>query len=187
MPSASNVQQLNSEELAVQVQAGSAECFTELVRRYRRPLLGFLRKRLPSDEDAEDVAQETFSRAHRAIDRYKTTHSFKTWLFTIATRLAYSHHRKRVQSFPLEGEELLVATEAGPDEVVGRRDRAGNLWHRVSVILPRKQTRALWLRYGDGMTVKEIAGHTGWSQVYVKVLLHRARLRLAEKLQDEEL
>src|SRR5512136_2067694 len=82
------------EELAREARAGSRRSFEELATRYKRRLFVFLRPRLVSDQDAEDMVQETFLKLYRNIGGYDTDRRFSTWIYTSATRLAIDAFRK---------------------------------------------------------------------------------------------
>ena len=85
---------VSDEELARRARGGCHQSFGELMKRFQVRLLRFLQRRLRSTADAEDLLQETFVRAYQRLERYDETRPFGTWLFTIAHRLAVSHHRR---------------------------------------------------------------------------------------------
>ena len=97
-----SIDDLTSEELACRAQAGSDESFSELMRRHVAPLIRFISRRVPDDRDAEDLAQETFVRAHRHLDRYDPKYRFSTWLYTIGGRLAVSFRRRVEPTVPMD-------------------------------------------------------------------------------------
>lgn len=168
---------LAAEELALRVQQGSKGCFTELVNRFGPRLLGYFRQKVNSREDCEDLVQETFVKAYRNIHRYDPGRSFDPWLFTIGTRLVVDHFRTcaRTPGAPIVDEPV---AEGNPFETAARRDEMASLWSRARG-LPRKQHDALWLRYVEEMSIVEIASVLSVTRVHVKVLLFRARSRLA--------
>ena len=90
-----NLSAISAEELARRAQAGSSACFDALVQRFARRVWRYLRGRGLSDHDADDVAQETFIKAFRYLNRYDAKQRFAPWLFTIATRGAVSFYRSR--------------------------------------------------------------------------------------------
>lgn len=174
---------LSSEVLAERAKAGCQDSFSELVRRHSGPLTRFLVRRVRTPQDAEDVAQETFVRAHRKMERYEPRYRFTTWLFTIAARLASDSLRKREE---LTGQVVPEAVdEVTPGRILELTEAKGNLWQTAANLLPSGQYDALWLRYGEDRSIAEIAEQLGKTRVHVKVLLHRARLRLAERLTSD--
>ena len=186
MSSLAGVSEVTSEELAAQAQAGSSDSFSELVQRHRPGLFAFLRRSTATVEDAEDLTQQTLVKAHEKLHQYDAGRKFSPWLYAIARRLSLSHWRKP-RSFALESEELVADSSAGPAEIVAEHDAAHNLWTRISGILPTAQMETLWCRYGEELSVREISQRTGRTEVHVKVLLHRARVRLSKQLRTEEL
>ncbi len=166
------------EELALEARAGSRRSFEELAVRYRRRLFVYLRPRLGSDQDAEDMVQETFLKLYRNIGSYDPAHRFSTWLYTSANRLAISSFRKkRAVAVTVEAASVAAGTPAGAD---GPGSAAG-LWEAARD-LGGNQFRVLWLRYGEGLTVAEIAATLSKSRLAVRLLLHRARTNLTKRL-----
>jgi len=172
------------EELAVRAAAGSRSAFEELVSRYGLRLFHFLRWRSGSDEDIEDLVQETFLKAYRNIGRYDPQRKFSTWLFTLAVRLSISRHRSQgAKPLPLasEGPEY---PSPGPQEALIRKEekeKAGNIWLLARTLKP-SEYEVLWLRYAEEMPMKDIARAMRKSLVGVRVLLHRSRLKLGKML-----
>ncbi len=178
----------SDQAIAAQAAAGSRVAFEELVSRYTGRLYHFLRSRSASREDLEDIVQETFLKAYRNIDRYDERWKFATWLFTIAVRLAISRHRAagvgRFSSVAADPESPLP----GPQEALVMREEAQslkNIWDVAGTLGPGAY-EALWLRYAEEMPVKDIAQAMGKTQLGVRALLHRSRIRLAEKLKAAE-
>jgi len=157
--------------------------FEELVYRYSPRLFHFLRHKVSTNEDIEDLVQETFLKAFRSIDRYNPDFKFSTWLYTIAVRLAISEYRsskaKDISAMP-------ISHSLEPQEIVIQKEESQNIWNFAKT-LKKDQYEGLWLRYAEEMSVKEIAKVMRKTQVYIRVLLHRARLNLAKKLSQSEL
>jgi RNA polymerase sigma-70 factor (ECF subfamily) len=170
---------LSSEELASQARAGSEDCFAELVRRHYGSLFSFLYRKVSNRHDAEDLSQETFARAYQRLHQYQPRYKFATWLFTIGWRLACSFYRSRDASVDVPAEKVCVEAE---DKSLLATDEREDLWEKIGVFLPANQGTVLWYRYGEGMTISEIAEKTGKTEIHVKVMLHRARVKLAKCL-----
>ncbi len=169
------------EELAREARAGSRRSFDELARRYKRRLFVYLRARLGSDQDAEDMVQETLLKLYRNIDRYDPAYRFSTWLYTAATRLAISSYRKkRIAAVPLTPESAGGVADPAPFIAAAGESGAAGLWDAART-LAESQFRVLWLRYGEDMDVADIARAVGKSRVAVSLLLHRARTNLAKR------
>jgi RNA polymerase sigma-70 factor, ECF subfamily len=174
--------------LAAQAAAGSPAAFEELVTRYTGRLSYFLMSRSASREDLEDLVQETFLKAYRNIDRYDARWKFATWLYTVGVRLAISRHRAAGIGGVSLGAADPECPAPGPQETLALREEAQrqkNIWN-VAVTLGPDAYEALWLRYAEEMPVKDIARAMGKTQVGVRALLHRSRVRLAEKLKASD-
>ena len=74
---------------------GDLEAFGELVAAYQHRIVNYIRAIVGNEADAEDVAQDAFIRAYRALGRFRGQSSFKTWLYQIATNAARTHLGKR--------------------------------------------------------------------------------------------
>jgi RNA polymerase sigma-70 factor (ECF subfamily) len=178
MDNLSKMKNLSDEELVLKAQAGSHPCFEELVCRYSRRLYHFLRSKISTEQDAEDLVQETFLKVYRSIDRFDSQYKFSTWLYTTAGRLAISHYRKKRESEPAFE---IVSSAPDPHDRMIKDEDYRNLWQAARK-LRENQYRALWLRYIEDMSLKEIARVMKKSRVHVRVLLHRARLSLVKAM-----
>ncbi len=176
------------EELAVRAQAGGGpamSCFGELVKRFEVRLFNFLLKRTRSRSDAEELTQEAFTRAWERITSYDPAWKFSTWLYTIASRLAVSKHRRQSResawnSFDRAGPQGVDTLQVQDDRRLGSR-----LWALAEDELSADQQTALWLRYAEDMSIGEIAKVMGKSQVGIRVSLFRARQALAKRANSE--
>ena len=176
----------SEEDLAGRVQVGCNQSFEVLVERLQPRLFFVLRRRLGNYADAEDVAQKTLLRAYEKIHLYDTTRKFSPWLFSIAIRLAADHYRKR--QLPTEGTGELAVSVADqrstPEQLAIEREHSIDLWDIAEQVLKPDQWTALWLLYGEGHAVKEIAQTLNRTAVSVRVMLFRARKALAPHLAE---
>jgi len=168
------------EQLALEAQRGSLTAFTGLVAIFEGRLFNFLLRRVGSRADAEDLTQESFVRAWEQIARYDSRWRFSTWLFTIASRLVISNHRRRRVTVRLHEQDDSLTTTTGP--TTGGDGEGDRLWKLAGEVLGDDQHTALWLRYVEDLSVGEIARVLGKTQVGVRVTLFRARQRLLEHL-----
>jgi RNA polymerase sigma-70 factor (ECF subfamily) len=88
---------LSDEQLMLEFQAGKSWAFDELFQRYRNPVYGFFRRRLPDIHRAEDMAQETFIVVLRGAERYEQRAKFRTYLYAIALKLLWTERRKELR------------------------------------------------------------------------------------------
>ncbi len=149
-----------------------------MVRRHRIKLLRFLTAYLGNGTDAEDLVQETFTRAYRSLDRYDPNQSFSTWLFTIGRRLSANEKRRQARLRKRET-EWFAETEQS-EQSLGFEE--GSIWAAAKDILSEGAYVSVWLHYGEGKAVKEIARIMGKTVTGVKVTLFRARRALAAGL-----
>ena len=169
--------------LMLRVQNGDAGAFEELVCRYQNRLLGILEHLVGSRDLAEDLAQEVFLRVYRARARYLPNAKFSTWLFTIAKRTAMNHYRAAPSTVELTPEKEV--DERDPSRVLEEKDQAQSLWHKARRLLKPSQFEALWLRYGEGFSIGETAKVMRTNELRVRVLLHRARTKMAKQLDPQ--
>ena len=176
----------SDEQLAARAARGSLEAFEELVARHERSVFNFLLRRGLRGGDVEDAVQESFLRAWRSVAQFRGRSRFKTWLLAVAVREAAKIERRRPRFVRLtseKGEEGEPASRAeGPARIVQRRDEGAALWELVERELSREQSSALWLRYGEGLSAREVGRVLGRSTVGARVFLHRARRQLAAHL-----
>jgi len=169
---------MDADDLAARARNGDQEALATLVRGTAPRLYRLFRARGTEHEAAEDLVQDTLVRACRNLHRYDPSRHFVTWLLTIGSRLAVSRFRKQQTRRRLQEQiaELTPRTTPPKDRM------AADLWETSRRLLPESQHEVLWLRYGEELSVREIAGVTGRTVSAVKVLLHRGRRRLAQHL-----
>lgn len=167
------------EALAQRAQLGGNDAvssFGVLVERYEGRIVSFLARRAGSRHDAEDLAQEAFLRAWTKIGTYDPSRRFSVWLFTVAARVATSEWRKRKEVH--SGQRT---TDSGNQEA---RPERGAAWSAAERVLDAETMSAVWLRYAGGLEPSEIAAVLGRTSVGVRVMLHRARKKIAAELAD---
>lgn len=141
-----------------------------------------MRHKVGAIEDAEDLVQDTFVRAYLKLSQYDGKHKFTTWLYAIGRNLAAGRNRKAALTVRLP--MPAKTSYPPPDDLLEQIQFRRSLWS-LARTLPSNQYEALWLRYSQDMSVKEIAHVIGLTQVHVKVLLYRARKAMAAKLQRQ--
>ncbi len=174
------------ERLIAMARAGNPGAFETIVDRYQGRLLGFCRQMLGSTEDAEDVLQEVFVNAYRAMLADEREINLRPWLYRIARNRCLNHLRKPTADSQ-ESMDLVPAVEASSTaEKVHNREEFRQLLTDVGK-LPETQRSALLLREMDAMSYEEIAQAMETSVPSVKSLLVRARISLAEASQARQL
>jgi RNA polymerase sigma factor (sigma-70 family) len=162
--------------------SGNPSAFETIVDRYQGRLLGFCRQMLGSTEDAEDVLQEVFVNAYRAMLRDEREINLRPWLYRIARNRCLNHLRKPTADAQ-ESMDMVPAVEASSTaEKVHNREEFRQLLIDVKR-LPETQRSALLLREMDALSYEEIAAAMDTTVPSVKSLLVRARISLAEASQ----
>jgi RNA polymerase sigma factor (sigma-70 family) len=172
--------------LIAMARSGNAGAFEAIVDRYQGRLLGFCRQMLGSTEDAEDVLQEVFVNAYRAMLADEREINLRPWLYRIARNRCLNHLRKPTADAQ-ESMDMVPAVEASSTaERVHNREEFRQLLGDVNK-LPETQRSALLLREMDAMSYEEIAAAMDTTVPSVKSLLVRARISLAEASQARQL
>lgn len=177
----------DAEDLALvrRAQAGEAAAFDELVRTHFTLVYAFLHRQLGNPEDAEDLAQETFVRAHAALAHYRADARFATWLVRIAHHLAIDHQRAsgrrhRAQAFSgldAHVQDALRARaelEPAPGERAARGEFARALSQALDRLPPRLRA-VLVLRVFEEREYDEVARITGVRPATARTQLVHAR------------
>jgi RNA polymerase sigma-70 factor (ECF subfamily) len=171
----------SSESLVLACQGGCFEAFDVLVDRHSGAVYGYLLRFTGNAHDAQDLTQDTFLKAHRGLGRFQSARAFVPWLFTIARRTALNHFRGQRPTEELHPDLAAAEDAQAPDASADRADRAGALWKLARRLKPR-QYEALWLHYGEGLDIGQVARVMRKSRLNVRVLLHRARQELRRRL-----
>jgi RNA polymerase sigma factor (sigma-70 family) len=174
------------EKLVALTRAGHQHAFDTLVERYQSRLLGFCRQMLGSTEDAEDVLQEVFVAAYKAMVADERPIAVRPWLYRIARNRSLNHLRKPTA----DGQDTMDThphlNGVTTHERVQHREEFRSLLEDVGH-LPETQRSALLLREIDAMSYEEIAKAMDTTVPGVKSLLVRARIALAESSQARQL
>jgi RNA polymerase sigma-70 factor (ECF subfamily) len=165
--------------LVIRCQLGERRAFDALIARWAGPVAGYARRVCEDDDAAAELTQDIWLRVLRGIDRLYDPHRFRAWLFGIAHRAFVDALRRRYRTPPPLDEDYDQAT----DEL----DDHGDLeWiERGLAGLPPVEREILTLFYLQELTIEETAGALSIPAGTVKSRLHRARLRLRRKLDDE--
>ncbi len=170
-------------------QEGDAAAFDELVRATYAGTYSLAYQLTGNPEDANDVAQDTYLRAFRALTRFRGDAAFPTWLYRITVNSAsnvMAKRRRTASETPLEDHLHLVETNPDTDPVA--RAMASDLRDRVRSSfagLPSLLRQVIVLREIEGLPHSAIAEKLGISEAAAKVRLHRARQKLKADLQPE--
>jgi RNA polymerase sigma-70 factor (ECF subfamily) len=167
-------------ELIAKAKRGDVDAFCLLVSGHKRAMHALALRFCGNHHDAEDLSQEVFLNAYRAMDRFRGDSSFHTWLRRIMVNSFLSHKRKK---------ELLRGSDIteGPGFPMAGSDRAAFNNVMVQQILqrleevPARQRLMFIMKHQEGLTCEEIADYFGTSVGTVKKTL----FRVVEKLRQE--
>jgi len=164
------------------IQKGDMVAFNAMVDRYKDRLMNVIGRMLSSQEEAEDIVQETFVRVYQHRQSFNFQHCFSTWIYTIGLNLARNELRKRrrfkfFEISELQGNEKELAV----DPIIP--SRLPEMLNEAMDTLPRKYREAFLLRDIEEMPYEEVAKVLDVPLGTVKSRVNRARLMLREKLQ----
>lgn len=182
-------------ELVRQALEGDQKAYARLRDKYSGPLNGMLYRMVKNREDAEDLTQEAFIKAFRALASFNFQYAFSTWLYRIASNNCIDYLRKRrLQTVSIDeplttrkGEMERQVEDVNapmPDSAITSQERA-EILRRAIEDLPEKYRRVIEMRHEKDMEYQDIADELELPLGTVKAHLFRARARLAKALQGK--
>ena len=178
-------------DLVTSAQGGETRAFDELVRRYRDKVYRLAFKILRNEDDASEALQDAFLSAYRGLKNFKAESTFSTWLFRITTNASLMKYRKRRDNVvsleqsqnPSDGAEALQLPDWSTqplDELLDGETR--EVMEEGKAQLDEDLRTVFILRDEEGLSNAEVAEILDLSVAAVKSRLHRARLRLRDRL-----
>jgi RNA polymerase sigma-70 factor (ECF subfamily) len=178
-------------ELVRLAQGGNSEAFGELVLRYENKIYRLARRMTETQEDAEDILQETFIRAFKSITGFKAESRFSTWLYRIAVNMALMRKRGKSQVFEYLDEPIptrdgevkrdIVDTGYDPLTALIVKESREILDRAITGLSPINKA-VFVLRHIEGLSTEETRKVLKISIPAVKSRLHRTRQTLQESL-----
>lgn len=173
---------------------GHDAALNDLMARHARPVFQFLCRMLGNEDDANDLAQETFVRVYQHRASFRPDARFTTWLYTIAANLARNHHRwlGRHPSVSLDAEsetngqsigDVLPSADPSPDEAALTAERAATVRAAVDK-LPADMREVTILCEWEDLSAAEAAAILDTTPKAVDNRLYRARNLLRERLKQ---
>ena len=150
-----------------------------LTRLYLKRVFGFCRTMLRDERDAEDACQEVFLTVLRRWDQLGSVHQPLPWLMKVARLTCLWVRRKRRKDVPIEETEIDASYDPGPPIEPG--EGAGRVMEAAER-LPERYQAVLVMHYQQGMSQEEIADAMELSRGALRVLLHRAVMRLRQEV-----
>jgi len=164
---------------------GDVASFSYLVDRYQDMVYGLALKMLRNEEDAEEMAQDSFVKAYRSLTSYRQQSKFSTWLYRITYNGCISLMRKRkLEVRSMDEQQLSDRDEARLNEQLMEMDKAlvAKLLQEAMEKLPVLEQVLITLYYYEEQKVEEISHITGLTESNVKVKIHRARKKMYDLL-----
>ncbi|GGB72735.1 RNA polymerase sigma factor SigW [Fictibacillus barbaricus] len=178
--------------MVAQVKKGDQEAFEGIVDLFKDKIYRHCYRMVGNGHEAEDLAQETFLRAYRNINKYNSEFKFSTWIFRIATNLCIDRLRKKKPDYYLDAEvpgtdganmySQLSTEEPLPEEVVTENEQWNELQAEI-MKLPEKYRTAIVLKYVEDLSLEEISQIMDIPVPTVKTRIHRGREALKKVFQ----
>lgn len=179
-------------ELVARVQRGDKQAFDLLVLKYQRKIMRLLSRMIRDSSEVEDVTQEAFIKAYRALPQFRGDSAFYTWLYRIAINTARNwlaqNGRRPSTSFSKENEEgeTFDATDnltdsSNPEAEMASRQIADTVNKAIND-LPEELRNAIVLRELEGMSYEDIAESMNCPIGTVRSRIFRARESIAQRL-----
>jgi RNA polymerase sigma-70 factor, ECF subfamily len=179
-------------QLVERVRAGDKQAFGLLVEKYRRKLMRLLSRMVRDSEEIEDIAQETFIKAYRALPQFRGDAAFYTWLYRIAVNTAKNYLAARGRGMRTvsdhamndedEPDERLMAQDISTPETELLSKQVAIAVNQAVDALPEELRQAITLREIEGMSYEEIAEYMACPIGTVRSRIFRAREAIATKL-----
>jgi len=170
-----------------QVLQGDQQSFEELIKRYQHFVFTIALRYVRNREDAEEIAQDVFVKAYRSLADFKGNAKFSTWLYTIAVNTTKTFLRK--VKLPVDSLDHVKISETVDKQHSGNgadltEQRSMQLLINQAIgLLSPEDAIVITLFYKAEQSIEETGLIMGLTPNAVKVRLHRARLRLKEKLE----
>jgi RNA polymerase sigma-70 factor, ECF subfamily len=181
-----------ADEAAVALaQAGDEDAFRSLVERHSRAIFRLAFRMTGNEQDAEDVVQEAFLRAHQRLRQFESRANFGTWLHRVAVNCAldfmrvrrrHESGREEIDSVGADGTRPLPADDPAPDRLVF----GGEVQRRVAAVIAElspKERAAFVLRHFEEMSIEEISRTMGVRADAAKNSIFRAVRKLRKELE----
>ena len=172
-------------DVVKRARTGDPAAFNEIVRTYRKRILGTIFRLIGRQEDVEDVGQEVFLRLYYSLEQLRTPEVFEPWLHRLTVNATYDYLRKqkRLESRMADlSEEQVAAADAAASGKQALEDRQrGQVREMVGQLLgqvPEADRILLTLKEVQGLSVKELEAIYRVNESALKVRLFRARQRV---------
>jgi RNA polymerase sigma-70 factor (ECF subfamily) len=160
--------------------------FRQLIETYQKPVYQVIRRMVLIHEDADDLTQNTFIKAYKALDRFEGNSSLFTWLYRIATNESLSFLEKKKKRYFFSLDDHQEKLEAYVDQSPSLTGEEIQVKLQKSLLkLPDKQRLVFHLKYEEELSYEEISQITGTSVGALKASYHHAVKKIEQDLTQE--
>ena len=180
-------------ELIERARSGDDAAFNEVVRTYRKRILGTISRLIGRPEDVEDVGQEVFLRLYYSMEQLRTPDMFEPWLYRLTVNAAYDYLRKQKRKkesriSDLSDTQVTLADAAAGGLATQEEQRKGTIREFVQRLLGAvsdEDRLLLLMKEVEGLSVKDLEKVYGINENAVKVRLFRARQRVLKAFEKQ--
>ncbi|MBL7740536.1 MAG: RNA polymerase sigma factor [Chitinophagaceae bacterium] len=177
----------NDNEIISLVLRGDQQAYATLVNRYQNYVFTLSLRFTKNREDAEEVSQDIFIKAYKALADFKGNSKFSTWLYTIVNNTCITFLRKKkLDTHSLDKEGVFEVADSQDSgfraNLVEQKSKVAMVNHAINMLSP-DDAEIITLFYKSEQSLEEIAQILGLETNTAKVRLHRARTRLKEKME----
>jgi RNA polymerase sigma factor (sigma-70 family) len=171
------------------VQEGNVNAYSVIVDRHKDRVYNLAFRICGNHEEAEEISQDSFLKAYRALGSFKRKSSFSTWLYRIVYNTAISHVRTKkrkilsLEDFPADAADFIsTGTPEEDAETEYRRSLINFAFQKIS----DEERSLITLHYYEEMSTEELSEVTGISKSNIKVKLFRARQKMLKIIENAE-
>lgn len=174
-------------EIIGKVLNGDSQAYSVLVERYQNYVFTLTLRFIKSREDAEEVAQDIFIKAYRSLADFRGASKFSTWLYTIVNSTCITFLRKKkLETYSLDNEKVFEVADSKDSgfraNLIEQKSRSTMVNKAIALLSP-DDAEIITLFYKSEQSLEEIGTILGLDPKTAKVRLHRARMRMKEKME----
>jgi len=162
------------------------KAFGHIVRQFQQPIYFYIRRMVLDHDDANDIAQNTFIKAWKGLENFRSESKLSTWLYRIATNesMTFLNKQKKVKGIPFKDVEYMLSSSLEAD-VHYNGDEIQRKLQTAIANLPDKQKAVFVMKYYEEKKYKEISEITGTSVGALKASFHHAVKKIEDFLKTD--
>lgn len=165
---------------------GDAEAFGSLYDIFVDRIYQYVYYRVRSKDDVEDITQQVFIRAWKAINKYRiTSKPFIAWLLKISQNLVRDFYRSRKVTISIDNEMEIPGADESPERQAESEYEQKEI-RRIISALPDEQRQVIMMKFIEGFSYTEIAASLQKSEGAIRVIQHRALKKMRSMLEEEK-